>query len=287
MFIARIVPIVTASILPFVFFAKSVCADDRVFNPTISEKWHFEVGAFSQDADLKVSAGPAGEVPDVIDLNSLGADEDDEAIWLAGRWRINDRWHAGLSFIEVDRDGFATSSEDFTFGEPPDEVDVTIGASVTSNLNTKYYILQGGYSFLHTDRANFGVGAGLHVMQLSASISAELSANGMTTDLGTGTSDSTAPLPNVYFFGEYAFTPRLAATASIGWFGLEVDKYDGELVSLSANLEYRPWDNFGIGLGYTLVNIDLSIDETDSLIDFEIDASGPKLYFAAGFGSVR
>ncbi len=278
---------VAISFLSFAFFAKTACADDGVFNPTISEEWHFEVGAFSQDADLKVSAGPAGEVPDVIDLNRLGADKDDEAIWLAARWRISDRWHVGLSFIEVDRDGFATSSEDFTFGEPPDEVDVTIGASVTSNLNTKYYILQGGYSFVHTERANFGVGAGFHVMQLSASISAELSGNGMTTDLGTGASDSTAPLPNVYFFGDYAFTPRLAATASIGWFGLEVDKYDGELVSLSANLEYRPWDNFGIGLGYSLVNIDLSIDETDSLIDFEIDASGPRLYFAAGFGSVR
>ena len=164
---------------------------------------------------------------------------------------------------------------------------MTIGASVASNFNTKYYILQGGYSFVRSDRANIGVGVGLHVMQLSASISAELSANGMTTDLGTGASDSTAPLPNVYFFGDYAFTPKLAATASIGWFGLEVDKYDGELVSLSANLEYRPWDSFGIGLGYSLVNIDLSIDETDSLVDFEIDASGPRLYFAAGFGSVR
>ena len=164
---------------------------------------------------------------------------------------------------------------------------MTIGSSVTSNFNTKYYILQGGYAFVHTDRANFGVGAGLHVMELSASISGELTAGGMTIDQGTGASDSTAPLPNVYFYGDYAFTPTLAATASIGWFGLEVDKYDGELVSVSANLEYRPWDNFGVGIGYTLVNVDISIDETDSLIDFEIDASGPRLYFTAGFGSVR
>ena len=271
----------------FTFFTSTVHADDNVFNPTISEKWHFELGGFSQDANLQVSAGPAGEVSDVVDLNSLGADEDDEAIWLAGRWRINERWHLGLSFIEVDRDGFASSSEDFTFGEPPDQVDVTIGASVASNFNTKYYILQGGYSLVRTDRTNFGVGAGFHVMQLSATISAELTGNGMTTDLGTGASDSTAPLPNVFVFGDYALSPKLAASASIGWFGLEVDQYDGELVSLSASLEYRPWQNFGIGVGYSLVNIDLSIDETDSLVDFEVDASGPRLYFTAGFGSAR
>ena len=279
--------LIAVGFLLFAFLTDTACADDNVFNPTISEKWHLELGAFSQNADLKVSAGPVGQVSDVIDLNSLGADEDDEAIWLAGRWRINERWHVGLSFIEVDRDGFASSSEDFTFGEPPDQVDVTIGASVTSSFNTKYYILQGGYSFVRTDRTNFGVGAGFHIMRLSASISAELTGNGMTTDLGTGASESTAPLPNVYIFGDYAFSPKLAATGSIGWFGLEVDKYDGELVSLSASLEYRPWQNFGIGLGYSLVNIDLSIDETDSLVDFEIDASGPRLYFTAGFGSVR
>ena len=268
-------------------FTKSACADDRGLNPTVNEKWRFEVGGFSQDADLTISAGPVGDIQDVIDSNQLGVDENDDTLWLAGRWRINRRWHVGLSYMEVDRVGFASSSEDFTFGEPPDEVEVTIGASVTSSVSAEYYILQGGYSFVQTDRASFGVGAGFHVIDFSASISAELSAEGMTTDLGTGTSDITAPLPNVYLYGDYAFTPRIAATATVGWFGLEVDKYDGELVSVSANLEYRPWDNFGVGLGYTLVNIDASVDETDSLIEFEIDASGPRLYFVAGFGSVR
>lgn len=279
--------ILVSGLLSFAFLMGSAHADNHVFNPTLSERWHFEFGGFRQEADLRISAAPVGEVPDVIDLNSLGVDEDDEALWLAGRWRVSERWHLGLSYLEVDREGFASASEDFDFGEPPDEVSVTIGSSVTSSFNTKYFILQGGYTFLQTDRANLGVGGGFHVLELSASISAELSAGGMTTNLGTGASDTTAPLPNIYFYGQYALTRKLAADISIGWFGLEIDKYDGELVSVNANLEYRPWENFGIGIGYTLVNVDLTIDETDSLIDFDIDASGPRLYFATGFGSLR
>jgi hypothetical protein len=257
-------------------------------SPIVYEKWKFEFGGFSQDAKMKISAAAAGEVPDIIDLNSLGVDDKDQgSVWLAGRWRINERWHVGLSFVEVDRSGFASSTEDFEFGEPPDEVNVTIGASVNSNFNTKYFIVQGGYSLVSSDRGNFGVGAGLHVMDFTASVSAEVTVDGTTTNLGTGESSSTAPLPNIYLYGSYAFTPSFAATGNIGWFGLEVDKYDGRLLSANANLEYRPWTNFGIGIGYTQVNVDLTINETDSVVNFEIDTSGPRLYVIASFGSVR
>ena len=72
---------------------------------------------------------------------------------------------------------------------------MTIGASVNSNFNTKYFIMQGGYTLVNSYRGNFGVGAGLHVMELAASISAEVTAEGNTTNLGTGASSSTAPLP--------------------------------------------------------------------------------------------
>ena len=284
---ARLATVATAILAPLAFLPEHAFADEQLFNPTVNERWRFEIGGMSQDAELNISAGPVGEPIDIVDLNRLGVDEEDNTLWLAGRWRINERWHFGLSYMEVDRTGAANASEEFSFGEAPDEVEVEIGASVTSAINMKYYIAQAGYSFVHTDRANIGAGGGFHVMDFSANISAELSAQGMTTDLGTGTSEVTAPLPNVYFFADYAFSPKFAATATAGWFGLEVGDYDGELVSASANLEFRPWENIGIGVGYTLVNVDASIDESDNFVDFEIDASGPRLYVVAGFGSVR
>ncbi|MCK5923751.1 MAG: hypothetical protein KAG66_22645, partial [Methylococcales bacterium] len=261
--------VILSSLSSFAFFVGTVHAENHALNPTLNEKWHFELGGFRQSADIKISAGPVGEELDLVDLNRLGADNNDDAIWLGARWRINERWNVGLSYLEVDRVGVATSTEEFKFGEPPDEVNVSIDASITSEFNTKYYILQGGYTLLKTDRANLGVGAGLHIMELEASISAKLTSDGVTTDFGTGASDALAPLPNIYFFGDYAITPRLAVTGSISWLGLEVDEYDGELTSVVTNLEYRPRKNFGIGIGYTLVNVDVTINDGADVAKFE------------------
>ncbi len=272
-------------LVTLVILIGEVSADSLSTN-ILHDKWKFEFGGFSQNAKLKISAGPTGEVPDTLDLNTLGANEHDTSIWLAGRWRINRRWHLGLSFVEVDRVGFSTSTEDFVFGEPPEEVNVTIGASVNSAFNTRYYILQGGYTLVETNRANFGIGAGLHVMDMSATVAAEVVIDGVITDLGTGTSNSTAPLPNIYVYGEYTFTPKVAMTGTVSWFGLRIGQYDGELVSLNANVEYRPWKNIGIGIGYTQVNLNLTVDGVDSTLNFEIDASGPRIYLTASLGNV-
>ena len=273
-------------LLLIIQFSGTVLADAREINPAAKERWKLELGAFSQDARMNISAGSNDTVPESVDLNSLGANENANSLSLAARWRINPRWHVGLSYVEVDRQGFAESADDFVFGEPPEEVNVSIGATVNSSFNTKYYILQGGYSLVNSGKANMGIGMGLHVMEMTASISAAVIVDGQTNDLGTGSSNSTVPLPNVYIYSDYSFTPKIAASGNLGWFGVKVDQYDGELIAINANLEYRSTKNFGFGIGYSHVHLDLNIDETDGSLGFEIDASGPRIYVIASFGSV-
>ena len=252
-------------------------------NPTVNERWSIMLGAMFQDAEIKVSAQPVGEPPEIIDLAALGAEEEDETGWVAARWRIKERWRMNFSFIDVDRDGNASAMEEFEFGDPP--VEVTLGASVASSISAKFFIVQAGFALIKNDRADFGIGGGLHAADLETSVAAEITINDQSIPLGAGSADVLAPLPNIYLYGDYAFTPKLAVTGALGYFGLEVDEFDGELVSFAANLEYRPSKKWGFGVGYSLIDIDLTVNKDTRTDIYKVEAEGPRIYFVGGFGS--
>ena len=59
---------------------------------------------------------------------------------------------------------------------------------------------------------------------------------------------------------DVVFTPELAIEGGLGYFSLSYDKYDGRLFTATAALEYRITDNIGVGAGYGLIDVDLSVD---------------------------
>ena len=74
----------------------------------------------------------------------------------------------------------------------------------------------------------------------------------------------TAPLPVLGFRGEYYFSERWRGSASIEWFGLEIDEYDGHLQDSLLGIDYRMTEHFALGLGYNHVEID--VDATDKAL---------------------
>ena len=84
-------------------------------------------------------------------------------------------------------------------------------------------------------------------------------------------------------FGSYAFTPKLSVEGSVGWFGLDYNDYSGNLLALTANLEYRVTRHFGVGVGYNYFDMDLTIDQSNRKDKYDLKYKGPILYMSAGF----
>ncbi len=155
--------------------------------------------------------------------------------------------------------------------------------AVDTSFETDFYVTQVGYSFLKNERGELGVGAGLHVVDFDTTLKVSGEINGIGGSVQSDTADLTVPLPNILGFGTYAFTPKLSLDGSIGWFGLDYNDYSGNLVTLSANLEYRLTDHFGIGVGYNYVDMDLTIKKSSRKNEYDLEYNGPVLYVSAGF----
>jgi hypothetical protein len=90
-------------------------------------------------------------------------------------------------------------------------------------------------------------------------------------------------LPNLRLHGAYAFTPTLAFEAGLGWFSLSYDKYDGKFFVGTAALEWRPHENFGLGAGYTWLDVDLDVEEDRFTDNYDFALGGPLVFAIAGF----
>ena len=74
--------------------------------------------------------------------------------------------------------------------------------------------------------------------------------------------------------GEYLFTERWRASASVEWFALEIGDYEGALHDFLIGVDYRFANHAAVGLGYNSVRIDVDATEEDLRADLRLKYSG-------------
>ena len=131
------------------------------------------------------------------------------------------------------------------------------------------------------------MGLGLHVAELEfdllAEVSGSIGGSGGSVVIGTETGDLTAPLPNVVLTGGMMIGENVYLNATAGYFTLEYDIYDGEVISFRASAEWRPRKRFGIGVGYQHVAIHVDVDKTRKKEQYDLELYGPVLFVSVGF----
>jgi hypothetical protein len=151
-----------------------------------------------------------------------------------------------------------------------DGVTYPVSASVSLDLDVTLYIAAVDYAFHKSDTTEWGVGLGLHAIDLAAGIEGSL--NGVS--LGASGEDFLAPLPNLRLYGRHAFSPKLLGSVSAGWMGVDIDQYSGDLLVAAASLNYRFADRWSVGLNYQLTDIDLDVDDNINEEHYEVQLDG-------------
>ncbi|MEN8133757.1 MAG: hypothetical protein ABFS45_27100 [Pseudomonadota bacterium] len=259
----------------------TVYAAGGAVNPILDDSFTFKLGASWLEAEGTFSSTRDGEPTDKLSTGDLNIDDSNTQPAFAFRWRFADRWRLTFDYLGLDNDGNVRKEfDDFEFGN----IKASGFLAVDTEFKTDFYIAQAGYSFLKNERAELGIGGGVHVVRFDT----KLKVSGGITGIGSGIvqADSvnlTAPLPNLLGFGTYAFTPKLSVDGSVGWFSLDYSDYSGDLLALSANLDYRVTKHIGVGVGYNYFDMDLTIDKSNRKDKYELDYKGPVIYVSAGF----
>jgi hypothetical protein len=132
-----------------------------------------------------------------------------------------------------------------------------------------------GYSFFKTRDKEIGVGLGLHVSGIEASISA--------AGVGAEAADVLAPLPVLNLYGFFALTDEWAVRMRADWLSLTYDEYTGDVRGIGIDALYQPFRNVGFGLGIRSLTMDLTIDDPDWRGEARLSFQGPTAFVSATF----
>jgi hypothetical protein len=239
-------------------------------------QFYVSAGFMYLDGDGKFSARlPDGRDVTIIDFDRAGLKETDSSYWLSLNWRsATSRWGAWFGSWQYD----VTGSREWQDSLPIGGTEIPVGASVTSDFDAKWYILEATYSFYRSESVDTGFGFGFHTVDLDTTVTARFQIGDQETKIVSNRLDTLAPLPNVLVYLHWKFAPRWNMVTRLGYFGLDYDKYSGQMTNAHAMVNYQLSPRWSLGFGYQFVDLELDVEKTDFTQVYDIEFSGPMAF---------
>jgi hypothetical protein len=243
----------------------------------VSDHFYMRLTYFQPTVETLLRVDSTGSTtPDGTLLNAeedLGLDDVADQARLEFDIRMRERNHLRVDYFKLNRFQQSQLARDIEFG------DFTFNAGDTfrAKLDWRMLSLTYTYSLLKSERFEAGLGLGIHILEVKA----EGSEPGTLNREGDS---EVGAAPTIAANAAFRISKRWAITARAQQFKLEQeDEFSGELSEFHADIQYRWRKNFAVGLGYTSLVTNLDILDADQPFRFDMDASGPELFFRASF----
>ncbi len=243
-------------------------------HPLFSDRFIFEFGGFyarsGTQASLSGSGGGAGVVVDFED--TLGLDERSLTGIGGFTWRMTERWRLEVEYFGLNRNATRTLATQVEWG---DQI-FTAGTTVDASYNFYDTRISAGYSFFKRRDKELGIGLGLHVAGIKASIETTAGGNAEATDV-------LAPLPVLNFYGMFALTDEWAVRMRMDWLSLTYGDYSGDIRNTAIDVLYQPYRHVGFGFGMRNLMLDVKIEDPNWTGKARTVYSGPAAFMTVSF----
>ena len=238
---------------------------------------HISAGIMYMDADGSFSARlPDGDSVTIFDFDRAGLQETDSSYWLSVNWRsARSRWGMWFGSWRYDVIGSRVWDDSLKL---PEGGEIPVGASVISDFDAQWFILEATYSFYRSETVDTGIGFGVHSVDLDTSLTATIRVGDRETEVVSGSLDTLAPLPNVLAYVSWKFKPKWMLIARLGYFTLDYDKYSGDMTNANAMVSYSISPRWALGASYHFVDLDLDVEKTDYTEVYDINFAGPMVF---------
>jgi hypothetical protein len=270
------------SIMVWVFLGSVFCLNTWAAD-TSTQSWDkrftLRAGAIAYDMTGEFSNTKDGQPKRKVDMDDLGLDDDAVEITLGATLRVGQRWRIRFDYFRYSDDATKKVEKDFDF----DGVIIPVGGTLDSKLDIDLYVANLSYDIYRSKNAYFGIGLGVHVADFDLDVSDKATEDDSESDLGSGGESLTAPLPNLYVSGIYAFRDDVLFNYGGGWMSMSYGDYDGDLIFARGALEYWPHKNIGLGAGYSYISVDVDYTGNNKKETYDVDMPGPVVYLVVGF----
>jgi len=190
------------------------------------------------------------------------------------RWRFTKNWSFQGTYWNTDSESEKTLTEDFEF---QDQV-FQAGSFVRSEFDTSITRLFWGRSFFRRPSTGWGVGLGLHLLNIDALVEGQILAlPGPGLEFRRETASASVPLPNLGIWYMHSWSPKWVVMTRLDWLDITVEEFSGSLYDLSVGVNYQMSDHFGIGLAVNAFRLDVQVDGTDWRGGLLTEQIGPRL----------
>lgn len=245
----------------------------------LADPFQVSLGTFIMDFDPTLRLDGEGRGTPVDFKGTFGGG-DLTRFRVDGSWRFRDRHKLRAGWFNYSRTRSAIIDEEISWGDEVFPVD----ARVQSEFDFDVYQLGYEYAFRRSASYELAAAIGLHVTDLSASLSARASTQeGASERASAETGSATAPLPVIGLSGLWALPNDLWLNASAQLFYLTYGDFEGRIQDYRLTLTWQPqkWLGLGIGYDYFSVNVDADRPSFDGKIEWTY--SGPLLFLSASF----
>jgi hypothetical protein len=187
-------------------------------------------------------------------------------------FRMRERNRLRVDYFKTDRDGRQNLTRQIDFGDQTFQT----GELVQSELNWRMLGFTYMRSLLLRERFEIGVGLGIYLIEANAS--AAVQARFAREDV-----DGVGAFPTPILDATWRISSRWSVTARGQYFSSEVDEFTGSLGDFHADVQYRWRRNFTVGLGYSVIQANLEVNDADFPGLFDLDVAGPELFFRVSF----
>lgn len=248
------------------------------YHPGLADNFVLSLGAYASSNAFKLRTTGRERYIDgkYVDFDdSIGVDKDNTIFngqlrWKFGRER---KWSLWGQYFENDAKGDATLEEDVEW----QGIIFREGTFVEGGVKVAITRLFFGRSFFKRPQHDFGLGIGVHNLDLSAYIGGEIRINDESTGYHRADASASQILPNVG--GWYGFSPhkRWLLHGRVDWISADVGDFDGTMWNVNAGVNFQAWRHVGFDLSYQYFNLDLRVKDKNWTGGAELTYSGPMI----------
>ena len=258
----------------------TIVAQDSDHHAAMSDNFVFTVGAFRSDNTFKIGAEGTEIDGDNIDFgDSVGVDKSNTIANVQLRWKFgrNRKWSLWGQYFSNNASGDATLEEDQSF----QNITFREGTFVEAGVKLEVTRLFVGRSFVKNDQHDFGVGAGIHNLDISSYIGGEIMIDDDTTGYERADAGGSQILPNIGAWYNFSPAKRWLIHGRLDWISANIGDYDGTLWNTSLGVNFQAWRHVGFDLSYQYFNLDLKVDKGDWRGGVDMTYSGPVVSMTA------
>jgi len=276
----RFIPCLYSIVLSMV--PGALLAQDYDYHPALSDSFTAYLGAMHSSNSFKIRADGIAERGDDIDFDDK-FDVSDQSTFFNGqlRWKFGNekKWSLWGQYFSNNASGNAELDSDYEW----EDVIFREGTFVEAGTKLAVSRLFFGRSLFKNAQNDFGLGIGIHNLDISAYVKGEVLLNDESTGVRRVSVSANQPLPNIGGWYNYSPAKNWLLHARLDWIGANIGDYDGDLWNASAGIGYQAWRHVGFDLSWQYFNLDLSVDSDDWLGSMNLTYSGPVLAVTFGW----